>query len=254
MSAASYDMDKTLILEKEAVEDKGTPNDTGGYVQTDDVEMVEMKTDSHGGTAPDEELAEKSRPHCIPQNKDAICTTCGFIAKCPRYLKVHYARKHGKKSKNNTRATEKPAEKSANVSVSQFENQKIDMEGDSTVEAKQIQLSATGPELDELRSTAKGDAITTEPDKERAFEKQQPDQEERILTQERRISKRIPKPKMIYSCDYCGQEFRDKPPLDVHIQRHHTKDTPYSCEYLPCPDQPSNNALSTDLYESVTFP
>ncbi|XP_076006653.1 zinc finger protein 407 [Genypterus blacodes] len=223
-------MDKPLTIDKEEVQDKGSPNDTGGNVQAEDEIMVEMTSDSHDGTAPDEELADKSSPRCIPQNKDAICAICGFIAKCPRYLKVHCARKHGKKSRNNIRATEKPAEKGENVSASQFENQKMDTEGESTVEAEQIQPAATGPALDELESTAKGDAIASEgsPAKERALEKQQADQEEQIPTQERRISKRIPKPKMIFSCDYCGQEFRDKSPLDVHIQRHHTKDIPYT--------------------------
>lgn len=59
----------------------------------------------------------------------------------------------------------------------------------------------------------------------------QDSQAEGITSQPRRVSKRKPKPKIIYSCNYCGQEFRDKAPLDVHVQRYHTKDTPYTCEY-----------------------
>uniref|UniRef100_A0A8C5EKQ2 C2H2-type domain-containing protein n=1 Tax=Gouania willdenowi TaxID=441366 RepID=A0A8C5EKQ2_GOUWI len=56
------------------------------------------------------------------------------------------------------------------------------------------------------------------------------DKEDGILSQERRLSKRTPKPKIIYSCNYCGHEFRDKTPLDVHVQRYHSKDTPNTLE------------------------
>ncbi|KAF7659433.1 hypothetical protein LDENG_00297940 [Lucifuga dentata] len=224
-------MDKILISGKEA-EDKVPKTDTGGKVQTDE-EMEETKTDSLVRTSKpdevDEELAEKSSPHCIPQDRDALCTICGFVAKCPRYLKVHNARKHGKKPRNNINMIEKPVEEGEN-GVTQSENQKMVMERGSSVKAKQIQLSETRTDPDELRSAAKDDDMNTEGSskKEKALEKQQADQEEQIPTQERRISKRIPKPKMIYSCDYCGQEFRDKSYLDVHIQRYHTKDTPYT--------------------------
>lgn len=228
-------MDKTLITGKDAVEDKVPENDTSGKMQPDDVEMEETKIDSLRSTAKpdeaDEELAEKLRPDSVPEDVDNLCTVCGFSAKCPRSLKIHYARKHGKNSKNTNR-TAKPAEKSENISdVSPAEIQvELDMETESAAEVKPNQES----DLDELRPASNDNGTDTKSltKTETALDKQQADQEEAIPAQERRVSKRTPKPKMIYSCNYCGQEFRDKSPLDVHIQRYHTKDTPYTCEYM----------------------
>ncbi|XP_051262690.1 zinc finger protein 407 [Dicentrarchus labrax] len=222
-------MDKALISGKEAVEDNVSENDTSGKVQPDDVEMEETKRDSPSKTAkPDEEISEGLRPDSVPEDGDNICTACGFSAKCPRSLKIHYARKHGNKSKDTNR-TAKPAEKSDNISdVSSAEiQQEVDMETESSAEVKQNES-----DLDELRSAASDNGTNTKrlTKKETVLDKQQADQEEAVCTQERRVSKRTPKPKMIYSCNYCGQEFRDKVPLDVHIQRYHTKDTPYTFE------------------------
>lgn len=219
-------MDKTLISGKEAVEDRVSENDTSRKVQPDDEEMEETKTDSPTRTAEpdkaDEELAERPWPDTVPQDGDKLCTLCGFLAKCPRSLKIHYARKHGKNSKNTDR-TAKPAEEDENISdVRPAEvQQEMDMETESV---KQNQESEPGPDSDDLKTDATDDGINAKGStkREMALDKQA----------ERRVSKRTPKPKMIYSCNYCGQEFRDKSPLDVHIQRYHTKDTPYTCEYL----------------------
>ncbi|XP_044063133.1 zinc finger protein 407 isoform X2 [Siniperca chuatsi] len=225
-------MDKTLISRKEAVEDKVPENNTSGKVQPDDVEMEETRRDSPSRTAnpdeADEELAERLRPDSVPDEGDNLCTICGFSAKCPRSLKIHYARKHGKNSKNTNR-TAKPPEKSENISdviPAEIQQEVEDMQTESAAEVKQNQES----DLDELRSAANDNGMNTKSltIKETLLDKQQTDQEEAIPTQERRVSKRTPKPKMIYSCNYCGQEFRDKSPLDVHIHRYHTKDTPYT--------------------------
>lgn len=221
-------MDKTLISGKEAVEEKVPDNDSSGKVQSDDVEMEETKGDSPSRTArPDE--ADEELADSVPEDGDNLCTICGFSAKCPRSLKIHSARKHGKNSRNTNR-TAKPAEKIENISdVNPAEiQQEVEMETDSSVEVKQNQES----DPDELRSADNGTNTNSLTKKETVLDKQQADQEESIPTQERRVSKRTPKPKMIYSCNYCGQEFRDKSPLDVHIQRYHTKDTPYTCEYM----------------------
>lgn len=125
---------------------------------------------------------EEASESVMSQDGEATCTVCGFCAKCPRSLKIHYARKHGKK----------------NISD--------DVEADvEFTEKNQSGSDETNPPLKKKR----GD-------------------EEDTPTQERRVSKRTPKPKIIHSCNYCGQEFRDKEPLDIHIQRYHTKDVPYS--------------------------
>ncbi|XP_045900592.1 zinc finger protein 407-like [Micropterus dolomieu] len=222
-------MDKTLISGKEAVEDKVPEGNTDGKVQPDHVEMEETERDSQNRKAkPDEadkELAKRLLPVPAPNDGDNLCTVCGFSAKCPRSLKIHYARKHGKNSKNTSR-TAKPPERGENLSdVSPDEiQQETDMETERGAEVKQNQES----DLDELTSADTNNCINTKTKKETVLEKQQADQEETVPTQERRVSKRTPKPKMIYSCNYCGQEFRDKSPLDVHIHRYHTKDTPYT--------------------------
>ncbi|XP_076594282.1 zinc finger protein 407 [Chaetodon auriga] len=224
-------MEKTLISGKEAAEDKVPENDTSRKVQPNDVATEETKRNSQSRTAKpdeaDEELTERLRPDCVPVDGDNLCTICGFSAKCPRSLKIHYARKHGNKSKNANRSA-KPPEKSENISeVSPSEiQQDVDMETENAAEVKQNQESG----LNELRTAASDNSMNTKTltTKETVLDKQQADQEEAIHTQERRVSKRTPKPKIIHSCNYCGQEFRDKSPLDVHIRRYHTKDTPYT--------------------------
>ncbi|XP_070767439.1 zinc finger protein 407 [Enoplosus armatus] len=221
-------MDKTLTSGKEAVEDKVHDNDTSGEVQPDDVEMEETKRDSPSRIAKpdeaDEELAERLQPDSATDDGDSLCTICGFSAKCPRSLKIHYARKHGKNAKNPNR-TAKPPENISDVSPAEIQ-QEVDIETESAAEGKQN----LEPDLDELRSAASDNGMNTKSltKKEAVLDKQQGDPEEVTPTQERRVSKRTPKPKMIYSCNYCGQEFRDKSPLDVHIHRYHTKDTPYT--------------------------
>nr|XP_020452904.1 zinc finger protein 407 [Monopterus albus] len=221
-------MNKTLISGEEATEDKVSESDTSGKVQLNDVEMEETKRASPSRTAEsseaDEDLAEKLWPDSVAEDRDNLCTVCGFSAKCPRALKIHYARKHGKSSKNTDRNT-KPSEKSDEVcDVSPAEiQQEVEMETESGVEVQENQES----DLLVVKSAAtKNTQSLTK--KQSVLDKHQADQEGAIPTQERRVSKRTPKPKMIYSCNYCGQEFRDKAPLDVHTQRYHTKDTPYT--------------------------
>ncbi|KAM9352884.1 zinc finger protein 407 [Symphorus nematophorus] len=204
-------MDKTLISEKEAAEDKEPENDTSGKVQPDDVEMEETQRDSPSKTAKpdeaDEDLSERQQADSVAEDVDTLCTVCGFSAKCPRSLKIHYARKHGNNSKNKS-------ENTSDMSPAEIQVE-VDMETEG---------------LDELRSAASDNGMNTKnlTRKERMSDKQQADEEEANPAQERRVSKRTPKPKIIYSCNYCGQEFRDKSPLDVHIQRYHTKDVPYT--------------------------
>ncbi|XP_059195660.1 zinc finger protein 407 [Centropristis striata] len=226
-------MDKTLISGKEAVEDKVPDYDTSEKAQPDDGVTEETTSDSPSRTAKpneaDEELVERLHPASVPEDGDSLCTVCGFSAKCPRSLKIHYARKHGKKSKYTNR-TAKPAEKRGNIpDRNQAEiQQESDMETETSTGVKQNQES----DLDVLKSAASDNATNTNSltKNQTTLDKQQADQEEVIPTQERRVSKRTPKPKVIHSCNYCGQEFRDKSPLVVHIQRYHTKDTPYTFE------------------------
>lgn len=216
-------------MDKSQVSAKDAESDMGEKVQSHDVEMEEGKIPSSPSRTAepdeaDEELTEKLQPaDSLPEDGDNLCTICGFSAKCPRSLKIHYARKHGKNSKYSDK-TAKPAAKSENISdISPAENQQEeDMETESGTEIKQNQE----PDLLEMKSVASDNGINAKSltKKQILLDKQQAEEP----TQERRVSKRTPKPKMIHSCNYCGQEFRDKAPLDVHIQRYHTKDTPYT--------------------------
>lgn len=215
-------MDKTIISEEEAVEEKVPESETSGKVQPDDVEMEETKTDSPStidepGEA-EEELAERPLSDSVPESGDNLCTVCGFSAKCPRSLKIHYARKHGKNSKNTVKtATAEQIENISDVSLAEIQ-QEVDME-----ESDLLEVRSASDNSKNTKSLIK---------KQSVLHKQQMDREEMLHTRERRVSKRTPKPKMIYSCNYCGQEFRDKAPLDVHVQRYHAKDTPYTREYM----------------------
>lgn len=228
-------MDKTLISGMEAVEDKEGENDNSRKVQPDEVETEQTTRDLPGQTVKpdeaDEKLTERLQPASIPEDENRLCTVCGFSAKCPRSLKIHFARRHGSNSKSGSRAT-KPAEKCENISdKSSTEIQQVHMETGDAAEIKQSQQ----PDLDELKSASGENSIDKKSlaKKESASDKQQMAQEEAIQTQERRLSKRTPKPKIIHSCNYCGQEFWGKSPLDLHIQRYHAKDTPYTCKYMP---------------------
>lgn len=224
-------MDKTVIPEKDSVEEEVPENDTSGEAQSVDVEMEKTKSDTPSRAAKPDEADEEltKRPSMKPEEGDNICASCGFSAKCPRSLKIHHARRHGKNT-NNTNRTAKPAEKSENVPDASpvAIQQEVDMETDSATEVKQKQKS------DELRLEAGDNSMNTKSltGKETVSDKKQADQEKAVHPQERRVSKRTPKPKIIHSCNYCGQEFRDKAPLDVHIQRYHTKDVPYTCKYI----------------------
>ena len=200
-------IDISLALGKESESDTMSKVQTGEEMEESKIHSPSRKADS------------------VSKDGDNLCTACGFSAKCPRSLKIHCARRHGSNSKNSDN-TAKPTAKSETENISDVslaeEQLEADMETESGVEES---------DLLELRSAANdnGKSLTK---KQRAVDKQQADQGEGIPTQERRVSKRTPKPKMIYSCNFCGQEFRDKPPLDVHIQRYHNKGTPYTCKYF----------------------
>lgn len=204
-------MDKTLRSGKVALEDKKQEVGTINNQEPRDVEMEQSATDSPSRTAKpdrtDVELTVSSEPDPVAET---VCTVCGFSAKCPRSLKIHFARRHGNRSKNvpnNAKPTVKMTDTSS-VDV----NQEAGFETAS--ESKQSQKS------DELRGSSdeSGNAKSVEKNQE--------------TSQARRVSKRTPKPKIIYSCNYCGQEFWGKSHLDLHVQRSHAKDTPYTCEYV----------------------
>lgn len=212
-------MDKTEESDKDvlkAVEETETENGVVRKAQAEDMETDQTEVESPSTAAkPDEtgeKATEKQQADSVPEDGDSLCSVCGFSAKCPRSLKIHFARRHGSNSKNNNKYV-KPAGKFENISAM----------SPSAAETKQNQQS----DLDELPSVSgDGDMTTNSLNKKRtSSDKQLKDEEEPISTPQRRVSKRTPKPKIIHSCNSCGEEFLGKSLLDLHIQRYHTKDT-----------------------------
>ncbi|XP_028282089.1 zinc finger protein 407 [Parambassis ranga] len=201
-------MDNALSLEEKAAKDKKPEKVRSRRLQPDNVEMEESTGDLPSSTT---EAEKELTPDSTHEAEDTQCRICGFSAKCPRSLKVHVARKHGKSTNNTAKNSEK--------TESLTDDKEADMEIENGSDIKRNQES----DPDAINLAASNNGLTKNLS---VLDKQQTDQEEAVPTQERRTSKRTPKPKIIYSCNYCGQEFRDKSPLDLHIQRYHTKDTP----------------------------
>lgn len=213
-------MDKTPTLEEDPVGIRVAENDSV-EMQPDDEEMEETagvppSTASEADRA-DEEHPESPSAGAAPEGEENRCAVCGFLAKQPRSLKIHYARKHGK----------------ANVKSPKPPEQNQNNQGVSPAESRQEAIvKAENPNKRPSPEAANSSTLKSFTKKQKVNEKQPTDQDEQAFVQERRVSKRTPKPKIIHSCNYCGQEFRDKSPLDVHIRRYHTKDVPFTCEYL----------------------
>ncbi|KAM6910286.1 zinc finger protein 407 [Xenentodon cancila] len=215
-------MDKTLTSGKELVENKVPENSKSGKVKPEDVDMEETaglsgsKADEPDKA--DEEIAEKPLLDSAPEGGGNLCKVCSFSAKHSRSLKIHYARKHGKDHEQNQNICDASPDEIQQETI--METDKVDDDDEQNQR----------PDVDALKSAENGKSrnIKNLSKKHKILDKEQTGQEEPIPCQERRVSKRIPKPKIIYSCNYCGQEFRDKSPLDVHIERYHAKDAPYT--------------------------
>ncbi|KAM9806781.1 zinc finger protein 407 [Syngnathus typhle] len=149
------------------------------------------------------------------ENEDVStrCSVCDFSAKCPRSLKIHYSRKH----KKSTDKAAKPAEDKQTNS----DDSPGDVHKETDMETESSAGSNPGPGPDGV-----GSVPPQEDCNKVVIPDTQAKQDQSVSNQERRVSKRTPKPKIIYSCNYCGLEFRDKSPLDVHVNRYHSKDSP----------------------------
>ncbi|XP_077454110.1 zinc finger protein 407 isoform X1 [Stigmatopora argus] len=189
-------------------------------LETDD-EAMKPKKEELGAS----QLLQEDTPG---KDVNTRCSICDFSAKCPRSLKIHYARKHKKRGDK----AAKPAEDSHTISDdSPGEPQtEIGMETERFAESNprpgQCNQTFASPGND-FNFAHSGKVIK---------------QEEITSNKERRVSKRTPKPKIIYSCNYCGHEFRDKSPLDVHIQRYHSKDSPHLVDAEEDTDEENENA------------
>lgn len=215
-------MDKTLKSGQVGLEDKKLEDGSIQKEQPHDVEMEQCPTVSPSRTAKphqtDVEITVRLEPDPIAEN---LCTVCGFSAKCPRSLKIHSARRHGNRSKNARNAAKSTESISDAGSVDLKQEKGIGTACENKQSQKSDELSSSSDDSGNIKSST---------EKESESDKQQTNLEE--TTQKRRVSKRTPKPKIIHSCNYCGQEFWAMSALDLHVQRSHSKDTPYTCEYV----------------------
>ena len=221
---ASHDMDVLLTSDKAVSKEQHDQDESGGKCHTAN-EGGETLATVVAGTDEVEEVdeeksADKVKPDQTSSEGNDLCSICGFLAKCPRALKIHSTRKHGKRARRRTKSDQAAVPQE---SAPEDENSK---ESDQTQESDPNSA-------DEIKSVAKDHGIyargSVKTEKLVAVEPATEDAES--LTKERRLSKRTPKPKVIHSCNYCGQEFWDKSLLEVHVKRTHAKDTPYTCKY-----------------------
>lgn len=180
-------MDTSVVPGKVAPEANKGRDD----LHEEDMETEQTKAESPTLTAKADEtpekVTEKQQAKAVPVDEDSLCSVCGFVAKCPRALKIHFARRHGGSSKSNNRQV-KPVVK---------------------------QSQQTDPDELLAASSDSGKKSSDEP----------------FSSPQRRVSKRTPKPKIIHSCNSCGEEFLGKSLLDLHIQKYHVKDP---SEYTLC--------------------
>ena len=240
--------DKAVSKEQHDQDESGgkchTANDGGIKLSEKPLATVVAGTDEveEEEEVDEEKSADKVKPDQPSSQGNDLCSICGFLAKCPRALKIHSTRKHGKRARRRTKSDQdgEAASQTATATVPKESAQ----EEENSKESDQTQESDPNS-ADELKSVAKDHGIyargSVKTEKVVAIQPATEDPES--LTKERRLSKRTPKPKVIHSCNYCGQEFWDKSLLEVHVKRTHAKDTPYTCKYTWDTDATLNTTL-----------
>ncbi|KAG7268707.1 hypothetical protein CRUP_021390 [Coryphaenoides rupestris] len=230
MRAASRDMDVLLTSAKVVCEEQPELEESGGKGEEEEEE--------------EEELGDKVKSAPSPPDENDLCSICGFVAKCPRALKIHVTRKHRKKSRRRSTKSDQDGEAAPHTAAAPGPVHQESAPGGENGK------DDPNPADDEVKSVAKDHGIyargSVQTDKGEAVEPAPPPEDSEGPTQqrgpsagpapehaegpapERRLSKRTPKPKVIHSCNYCGQEFFDKALLEVHVKRTHAKDTPYT--------------------------
>ena len=245
-------MDALLTPEKAVSKEQHDQDESGGKCHTANEGGIKLSetasanilagADEVEEEVDEEKLADKVKPDQTSSEGNDLCSICGFLAKCPRALKIHSTRKHGKRARRRTKSDQdgEAASQTAAATVPQESTP----EEENSKESDQTQESDPNS-ADEVKSVAKDHGIyargSVKSEKVVAVEPATEDAES--LTKERRLSKRTPKPKVIHSCNYCGQEFWDKALLDVHVKRTHAKDTPYTCKYTWATDATLNTTL-----------
>uniref|UniRef100_A0A8K9UX62 Zinc finger protein 407 n=1 Tax=Oncorhynchus mykiss TaxID=8022 RepID=A0A8K9UX62_ONCMY len=178
------------------------------------------------------------------------CPICGFVAKTPTSLKIHSKRKHTGRGKTRGVSSAEvlvEIDGSTTGATARSSNYKTGGDTEWKVSSRERQQDATesqgseagGSEGEVTTIIAKEEIAEIQGTGRDAFDrKRTPIATEEIAEEEQEktpgkkmAGKRGTKPKTIHACSYCGHEFKDKPSLDTHIKRRHTKEMNYFCEF-----------------------
>ncbi|KAJ7985178.1 hypothetical protein DPEC_G00349380 [Dallia pectoralis] len=178
---------------------------------------------------------------------DCTCPICGFVAKTPTALKIHSKRKHTGKGKSRSVSSAKvhveidvrktgATAHSSNDEPLRGTEEKLN---DGEREKENAGLQSLGAEDTSGEVTTKNNENIAENKEKECLDQEIPTEATGGFAEEqpeptpikRDVGKQSSKPKTMHSCSYCGHEFRDKPSLDTHIKRRHTKEMNHFCEF-----------------------
>uniref|UniRef100_A0AAZ3PJA3 C2H2-type domain-containing protein n=1 Tax=Oncorhynchus tshawytscha TaxID=74940 RepID=A0AAZ3PJA3_ONCTS len=176
------------------------------------------------------------------------CPICGFVAKTPTALKIHSKRKHTGRGKTRGVSSAEvlvEIDGSTTRATAPTSNFKTGGDTEEKVSSSERQQDATESQSQGTEPGVSEGEVTTIIAQEEIAEKQgtgrdtfdmkvttmAAEEEQEKTPGKKIVGKRGPKPKTIHACSYCGHEFRDKPSLDTHIKRRHTKEMNYFCEF-----------------------
>uniref|UniRef100_A0AAY3ZYG0 C2H2-type domain-containing protein n=1 Tax=Denticeps clupeoides TaxID=299321 RepID=A0AAY3ZYG0_9TELE len=174
---------------------------------------------------------------------DCICSICDFVAKTPTALKIHSKRKHSRRGAV-SRLDSTSGKKTETIAVGNTHKQPATERSDGGKDAEHVlknpqlpadQDASTNPDqktgseatgsADQACSTAGGSGSPTQIFLESASLDVDEEKEQS------RTRKRGQKARTLHVCTHCGHEFRDKPSLETHTKRRHTKEMNYFCEF-----------------------
>uniref|UniRef100_A0A3P9AF63 C2H2-type domain-containing protein n=1 Tax=Esox lucius TaxID=8010 RepID=A0A3P9AF63_ESOLU len=221
----------------------------------------DVRADSTGGNEDTGgEVAEEQESDGPPRAEAIVtfetgdsctCSVCGFVAKTPTALKIHSKRKHTGKGKSrsvNSAEVHIEIDGPKAGAAAQSSNDKLARGTEEKMNGGEREKENAGRQSQGAETGDLEGEVTTKT-KEKIAEKQETESEclNREITtiatgeiaeeepeqtpSKREVGKQSSKPKTMHPCSYCGHEFRDKPSLDTHIKRRHTKEMNHFCEF-----------------------
>ncbi|XP_064801428.1 zinc finger protein 407-like [Oncorhynchus masou masou] len=242
VSTEEMESGRSPSLAKRARPDDVTADSTG-----------EIEEDTGGEVADGKESDQPPRAemNITPETcYSCACPICGFVAKTPTSLKIHSKRKHtGRGKTRGVSSAEVLVEIDGSTTGATARSSNYKTGGDTEWKVSSRERQQDAPESQGSEAGGSEGEVTTIIAKEEIAEKQGTGRDafdrkvtaiatEEIAEEEQEktpgkkmVGKRVTKPKTIHACSYCGHEFKDKPSLDTHIKRRHTKEMNYFCEF-----------------------